>query len=329
MNWTGKKVVVTGAGGFIGSHLCERLAGLGAHVRAFVRYNSRNDNGSLKFILNKILKDIEVVPGEVRSPESIRQAFTNMEYVFHLASLIAIPYSYIDPRDYVETNVLGTINVLIAARELNMKMVTHTSTSEVYGTARYVPIDEKHPVQGQSPYSATKIAADKLAESFYCAYKLPVVTVRPFNNYGPRQSMRAIIPTIVIQALNSNSIKLGSIHPTRDFTFVEDTANGFLLAAATEGTVGEVINIGSGQEISMQDLVQTIGEVMGKSLHIEQEPERIRPPLSEVDRLLAGTEKAHSMLNWYPQTSLKDGLKRTITWIVEHSHLYNSEVYVL
>jgi NAD dependent epimerase/dehydratase len=252
-SWAGRRVLVTGAGGFIGSHLVERLVGLGARVRAFVRYNSRNDPGLLKLLPGATFQQVEIVAGDLRDAEAVAQASEGVEVVFHLGALIAIPYSYLHPQEVVETNVMGTLNVLMAARRHGVGRVVHTSSSEVHGTARYVPIDEEHPLQGQSPYSASKIGADKVAESFYCAYDLPVATIRPFNTYGPRQSARAVIPTIITQALGRDRICLGDLTPTRDFTFVQDTVEGFLLVAESPKAVGQEFNLGYDSEISIGD----------------------------------------------------------------------------
>jgi NAD dependent epimerase/dehydratase len=261
----GRKVLVTGAGGFIASHLVERLVVEGAQVRAFVRYNSRGDVGLLRWLPLEVFSRVEVVAGDLRDADAVRAALKDVDTVFHLGALIAIPYSYLHPREVVETNVMGTLNVLMAARDLRTRRVVHTSTSEVYGTARYVPIDERHPFQGQSPYSASKIGADKIAESFYRSFGLPVVTIRPFNTYGPRQSARAVIPTIVTQALTSNVVYLGSLEPSRDFTFVSDTVEGFVRGASAEGVIGEEINLGNNATITIGELCEKIFEILGKS----------------------------------------------------------------
>jgi NAD dependent epimerase/dehydratase len=327
MDWKGKSVLVTGAGGFIGSHLAERLVREGARVRAFVRYNSRGDEGLLRFLDRDLYHEVEVVSGDLRDGEAIRAAMQGVDVVFHLGALIAIPYSYRHPREVVETNVMGTVNVLMAARDLGTSRVVHTSTSEVYGTAQYVPIDEAHPLQGQSPYSASKIGADKIAESFCRSFDLPVATLRPFNTYGPRQSARAVIPTIISQALASDAIRLGALDPLRDFTFVEDTVEGFLRAGWFESSVGQEINIGAGDCISIGDLAQKILALTGRDLPIICEDQRLRPPQSEVMRLHAGTEKARSLLGWEPRVPLDEGLTRTIAWIRERIDLYRPDVY--
>ena len=274
MNWNGKRVLVTGAGGFIGSHLAERLAELGAHTRAMVRYTSDGNWGWLDSSPRK--DDMEVMLGDIRDRDSVRQAMRDVDQVFHLAALIAIPYSYHAPDSYVQTNVVGTLNVLQTARDSGIERVVHTSTSEVYGTANYVPIDENHPLQGQSPYSATKIAADKMAEAYYLSFGLPVTTVRPFNTYGPRQSARAIIPTVITQCLAGNVVRLGNLDPTRDLNFVSDTVEGFLRIAASQQAVGKAINLGSGREISIGELAMLIARQIGREITIECEDQRIR-----------------------------------------------------
>jgi len=327
VNWKNKKVLVTGAGGFIGSHLTERLVGLGANVHAFVHYNAL---GTWGWLDQSPVKDkIEVVAGDVCDRDSVRRALEGREIVFHLAALIAIPYSYHAPLSYVRTNVEGTLNVLQAARDSKVERVIHTSTSETYGTAQYAPIDEKHPLQGQSPYSASKIGADKIAEAFYLSFGLPVVTVRPFNTFGPRQSARAVIPAIITQLLAGKKIKLGNVTPTRDLNFVGNTVEGFVLAASASGAVGKTINIGSGREISILDLAQMIARLMKKPLKIETEKQRLRPDGSEVERLLADNRLAREILGWQPRVSLEDGLKHTIKWMRWNSKKYRSGVYVV
>ena len=276
-HWSRKKVLVTGAGGFIGSHLIERLIDLGADVKGFVRYNSRNDWGLLEIIPSQKLDSLQIISGDLQDYDAVFSAVRDVDVIFHLGSLISIPYSYIRPRDTIENNILSTLNILTAARDLGVEKVVHTSSSEVYGTALYVPIDEKHPLQGQSPYSASKIGADKIAESFYCSFDLPVATIRPFNTYGPRQSARAIIPTIITQAIEQEKIKLGSLFPTRDYTFVKDTVNGFISTAESKSSIGEVINIGSNFEISMGDLAQRISSLLNKDIEIVQDSSRVRP----------------------------------------------------
>ena len=327
MNWNKKSVLVTGAGGFIGSHLTERLVELGVNVKAFVRYNSRNDWGLLELLPKDILDKIEVIMGDLKDADAVRHAAKDVDIIFHLGSLIAIPYSYIHPRETIETNILGTLNVLTTAKETGTEKVIHTSTSEVYGTARYVPIDEHHPLQGQSPYSASKIGADKIAESFYRSFELPVAIIRPFNTFGPRQSARAVIPTIISQALTKEKIFLGSVHPTRDYTYVKDVVEGFIKVAESPKSVGEVINIGSNFEISIGDLANQIISLTGKNAEIITDPVRVRPQDSEVERLWCDNTKARELLGWTPTTSLEKGLKETIEWISKHIDLYKPELY--
>jgi NAD dependent epimerase/dehydratase len=324
MKIEGKKSLVTGAGGFIGSHLVEALVTMGAEVRVFVRYNSRGDLGLLERLPREIKLEIEVFTGDLKDPEAIRRPAKGCELVFHLGSLIAIPYSYINPMDFVQTNIVGTGNLLNACLGNNVEKIVHTSTSEVYGTAIYCPIDEKHPLQAQSPYSATKIAADKLAESYYRAFGLPVAIARPFNTYGPRQSARAVVPTIILQALHGNKVMLGSVEPERDFTYVEDTLSGLIEVAKSVQSVGEVINIGFGREISISELAQVILSVMGKEAAILKEERRVRPEKSEVERLMCDNSKARKLLEWEPRISLKEGLIRTIDWFKSHSSEYRT-----
>ena len=324
---TKAKVLVTGAGGFIGSHLTEHLVELGTNVKAFVRYNSRNDWGLLELLPREKLDEIEVIRGDLKDGDAIRQAMEGVDIVFHLGSLIAIPYSYVHPRETIETNILGALNVLTAANEYGVEKLVHTSTSEVYGTARYVPIDENHPLQGQSPYSASKIGADKIAESFYRSFELPVAIIRPFNTYGPRQSARAVIPTIITQALTKDKIFLGSLHPTRDYTYVKDVVEGFIKVAESPKSVGDVINIGSNFEISIGDLAEKIISLIGTDAEIITDPVRVRPQDSEVERLWCDNTKAKRLLGWEPKTSLDEGLKRTIEWISDNINLYKPELY--
>jgi len=327
MEWAQKTVLVTGAGGFIGSHLVERLVNLGARVRAFVRYNSRGDRGLLELVPDSVLSKIEFVMGDLRDADAVKRAVEGSDLIFHLGAIIAIPYSYIQPRDVIETNIMSTLNVLTAARAHEVARVIHTSTSEVYGTARYVPIDEHHPLQGQSPYSASKIGADKIAESFYLSFGLPVVTLRPFNTYGPRQSARAVIPTIITQALSRDTVNLGALHPTRDLNYVSDTVEGFIKAAAEPDAIGTVINIGSGREITIGDLAARIVSLIGRDVVIVADEARLRPESSEVNRLVASAEKARRLLGWESTVSLDDGLQRTIAWISDHMDLYKPDVY--
>lgn len=325
----GKKVLVTGAGGFIASHLVEQLVAHGAQVRAFVRYNSRGDAGLLRLLPAEAFSKVEVIAGDIRDSEAIRAAVKGVDTVFHLAALIAIPYSYLHPREVVDTNVIGTLNVLMAARDLGIRRVVHTSTSEVYGTAQYVPIDEKHPLQGQSPYSASKIGADKIAESFYRSFDLPVVTIRPFNTYGPRQSARAIIPTIITQTLTQAEIHLGSLDPSRDFTFVLDTVNGFMRAAQAVNVIGQEINLGNDATITMGELCEKIFKIIGKSPRVVTDSRRLRPEKSEVLKLQASYHKAKELMGWEPETSLNEGLVSTIRWISGHIDLYKPDQYTV
>jgi NAD dependent epimerase/dehydratase len=327
--WHGKQVLVTGAGGFIASHLVERLVDEGAQVRAFVRYNSRNDVGLLRMLSPEVFAQLEVVHGDLRDMEAIRAAAQKVDTIFHLGALIAIPYSYLHPREVIETNIIGTLNVLTAARDLEVRRVVHTSTSEVYGTARYTPIDEAHPLQGQSPYSASKIGADKIAESFYRSFSVPVVTLRPFNTYGPRQSARAVIPTIISQALTRNEVHLGSLDTWRDFTFVTDTADGFMRIAAAENILGQEINIGNNSAITIGDLAEKIFAIIGKKANIVTESQRLRPEKSEVLKLHASNQKAQDLMSWRPQVSLDEGLRITIEWIKEHLDLYQPDQYTV
>jgi dTDP-glucose 4,6-dehydratase len=324
MKIEGKKTLVTGAGGFIGSHLTEALVRMGADVRVFVRYNSRSDLGLLERLPPEIKQELYVFAGDLKDPEALKRPASGCELVFHLGSLIAIPYSYVNPMDFVQTNVLGTANLLNTCLANSVEKIVHTSTSEVYGTAIYSPMDEKHPLQAQSPYSATKIAADTLAESYYRAFALPVAIARPFNTYGPGQSGRAVIPTIIVQALNSDKVMLGSLHPTRDFTYVEETVQGLIEVAKSAHSVGEVINIGSGQEISINDLAQLIFSVMGKNAELLRDDQRVRPEPSEVDRLVCDNSKAKELLGWEPKINLREGLGRTIDWFESHADEYKT-----
>ncbi len=327
--WNGKSVLVTGAGGFIGSHLVEALAGAGARVRAFVRYNSRRDWGLLSRLSAETLAKVTVIPGDLRDLPAVLEATRGVSHVFHLGALIAIPYSYQNPGEVVETNVMGTLNVLLAGREAGVRRIVHTSTSEVYGTALQVPIAEDHPLQGQSPYSASKIGADKIAESFYRSYDLPVVTLRPFNTYGPRQSMRAVIPTIITQALSGDRVRLGNLEARRDLTYVSDTVAGFLAIAAAPEVAGETFNLGTGSEVSIRELAETIFELLGRRPHIEVDPTRLRPEKSEVQRLLADNAWAAQRLEWSPQVGLREGLQRTIDWVANNlDHYRPGEYYV-
>ena len=329
-----KKILVTGADGFIGSHLVESLVHLGYNVKAFTLYNSFNKWGWLDSLDKSVLSEIEVFSGDIRDPYGVKNAMEGCDTVLHLAALIAIPYSYHSPDTYIDTNIKGTLNVLQAARSLNVERIIHTSTSEVYGTARFVPITEEHPLQGQSPYSASKIGADQLAYSFYTSFELPVITIRPFNTYGPRQSARAVIPTIITQLANGLEVlKLGSIHPTRDFSYVQDTVDGFIAALKAENAFGETINLGSNFEISIGDTVNVIAELMNKSITIETDDIRLRPKDSEVERLWADNKKAADLLHWKPKygglEGFKAGLSNTIEWFSKPENLsnYKSDIY--
>jgi len=328
-NWRGRKVVVTGAGGFIGSHLVARLVAEGAQVKAFVRYNSRGDHGNIRLLPSEIQEQLTIVTGDLRDPRAVTELVRGTDIVFHLAALIGIPYSYVNPNDVVETNVVGTLNVLNAARDLGVERLVHTSTSEVYGTARYAPIDEGHPLQGQSPYSASKIGADKLVESYHRSFGVPAVTVRPFNTYGPRQSARAVIPTIITQALASDAIRLGSLDPRRDFTYVRDTVDGFIRAAESPFCIGEVINIGTGTDVTVGEVVRQVLKIVGRDLPIEQDQTRIRPPQSEVMRLVCDNRKAAELAGWKPQVTLDEGLRESVDWIAGHLDLYPVRVYAI
>ncbi len=321
-----EKALVTGAGGFIGSHLCERLIDDGFQVRAFIKYNSRNFWGWLED--SKYRDKFEIFTGDIRDSDSVRCALKDVDYVFHLAALIGIPYSYYSPEAYLETNIKGTLNILQAAKDFGIKKIIQASSSEVYGTAQFVPITEAHPINPQSPYAATKSAADYLALSFHASFNLPVAIVRPFNTYGPRQSARAIIPTIIVQILSGKKkIKLGAIHPTRDFTFVYDIVEGFSLAHHSSNSVGRVVNLGNNSEISVEDLAYLIAKLIGAKIEIEPTEERKRPKDSEVQRLWADNSKAKEILGWNPKYSLEEGLKITIAWFKSYKELYKSEIY--
>jgi NAD dependent epimerase/dehydratase len=325
-----KKVLVTGAGGFIGSHLVESLLEKGALVRAFVHYNGRSDWGMLSDLASSTLKSIEVISGDIRDPFFVNKAIHNCDYVFHLAALIGIPYSYVAPNDYVAVNVQGTVNILQACRDARTPRIVRTSTSETYGTATYVPIDEKHPLQGQSPYSASKIGADKMAESYYNSFELPVVTVRPFNTFGPRQSARAFIPTTIVQALTCNQISMGSMEPVRDMTFVKDTVEGFVTVGLCDKVIGQVVNLGVGRGETIGTIVKTILRTMGKeNMLIKTDASRIRPKNSEVMRLISDNRKAREICGWTPKYTLEEGIAQTIEWIKKNIHRYRSEFYAV
>ena len=324
----GKKVLVTGAGGFIGSHLVERLVRGGHRVRGFVRYSGRDERGHLADLSSEIQAEIEVERGDLKDPTAVRKAVADQEWVFHLGALIAIPYSYQNPYDVVQTNVLGTAHVLDACRSSStLERVVLTSTSEVYGTARSVPIEESHPLQGQSPYAATKIGADALGESYHRAFNLPVSILRPFNTFGPRQSARAIIPTIISQALSRPVIKLGRLDPRRDLTYVKDTVEGFVAIASCDAAIGRAVNIGRGNDISIGELVEMIAKRLGVPLQVESDEQRIRPAASEVERLLAGTSLAKSLWGWESRYSLERGLDETIAWVRENLHRFRVDAY--
>jgi NAD dependent epimerase/dehydratase len=334
MDLKGKKILVTGAGGFIGSHLTERLMREGHDVRAFVHYNAFSSWGWLDHLEPELRKSLDVFQGDVRDAGGVRTAMRGRDVVLHLAALIAIPYSYHSPDTYVQTNVTGTLNIVQAARDLDVQKVVHTSTSEVYGTARFVPITEEHPLQGQSPYSATKIGADQIALSFHAAFGTPVAVIRPFNTYGPRQSARAVIPTVITQiAAGNRRIKLGALTPTRDFNFVSDTVGGFIKVAEADAAVGEVVNVGSGFEVSIGDTARMIAKVMGADIAIECDAERLRPAKSEVERLFAGNDKAERLCGWKPEFGGIDGFARglrlTAEWFAdpENRRAYKADRY--
>lgn len=328
-NWAGRRVLVTGAGGFIGSHLTERLVRAGADVRAMVRYNGRSDIGMLADVESDIRQSLDIVYADITDPFVVRRSVSGCDTVFHLAALIAIPYSYVAPASYVATNVTGTLNVLEAARDLDVRRVVHTSTSETYGTALYTPIDERHPLQPQSPYSATKIGADSLAESFYRSFGVPVATIRPFNTYGPRQSARAVIPTIAAQVVaGREKILLGDLSPVRDLTYVSDTAAGFMAVAAADACIGQVTNIGNGKGITIGDLARLIAEVAGRAhMDIVEDSQRLRPPQSEVFELIASVEKARERCGWKPKVHLRDGLARVVDYVRSNLHRFDVDRY--
>jgi NAD dependent epimerase/dehydratase len=324
----GKAVLVTGAAGFIGSHLTERLVRDGHEVRVFIRYNGRDDRGQLDRLPPEVQAALEVHRGDLKDPEAVRKAAAGRAWVFHLGALIAIPYSFQNPLDVVQTNVLGTAHLLDACRANGaLERLVLTSTSEVYGTAQYVPIDEAHPLRGQSPYAATKIGADALGESYHRAFGLPVTILRPFNTFGPRQSARAIIPTIISQALTRPVVRLGSLEPRRDLTYVKDTVSGFLAIAACDAAIGRVVNIGRGEDLSIGDLVQRIGARLGNTIRVETDPPRLRPAASEVGRLLAGTALARELWGWKPAFTLDQALDETIAWVRENLHAYRAAEY--
>jgi dTDP-glucose 4,6-dehydratase len=322
--------MVTGAGGFIGSALVERLVADGAHVRAMLRYTSRGQRGCLDHVPDAVMQNVDVTLGDVRDVDAVREVARGAHAIFHLAALVGIPYSYEHPQEVIDTNIIGTSNILLAAKELaTLERVVVTSTSEVYGSALHVPMDEQHPLQAQSPYSATKIAADALALSFHRSFGLPVTIVRPFNAYGPRQSARAVIPAIIAQALVGTTLKLGTLETTRDFTYVEDTARGFVAVASSDEALGEVVNVGSGAEVSIGDVVAKVGEIVGRELAVVGDEQRIRPVKSEVSRLCADNTKAEELAGWHAEVSLEEGLRRTTEWIEAHLDEYRPSEYAV
>jgi NAD dependent epimerase/dehydratase len=325
----GRKALVTGAGGFIGGHLTEMLVRQGAEVRGLARYNSRNERGTLDWLDPEVTDQVETILGDIRDLESVAQAIDGVDVVFHLAAQIAIPYSYLNPRDFFETNVLGTFNVAQAALDAGVQRLVHTSTSEVYGTAQVVPITEDHPLEPQSPYAASKLGADKLVDSYNRSFELPTVVLRPFNTFGPFQSARAVIPTIISQALAGGPLRLGSLDPRRDMTFVTDTAAGFVAAAtAGEQAVGSTVQLGTGYDVSIADIVAMVGEIVGRELEVELDSERVRPPASEVLRLISGPELAKELIGWQPTVDLREGLSRTIDYIGQNLGRYRTDEYV-
>jgi NAD dependent epimerase/dehydratase len=329
MKWQEKQVLVTGAGGFIGSHLVDELLSKGADVTAFVHYNARNDWGMLEGRYDEKTPHLKVISGDVTDSLFVKKAVSDKNFVFHLAALIGIPYSYVAPESYINTNIKGTLNIMQACLDAGVDRIVHTSTSEVYGTAEYTPIDEKHPLCGQSPYSASKIGADKIAESYYCSFGLPVTTIRPFNTFGPRQSTRAVIPTIITQALTSNTVKLGSLTPVRDLTFVTDTVNGFIKFAGSNNTIGKTVNTGSGRGVTVGELADLIIERVNPNACIVCEKERIRPEKSEVMQLLCDNRHAKDLAGWEPKYTLEDGLSLTIDWMKEHIGSCKAGLYTI
>ena len=324
------KILVTGAGGFIGSHLTEELVRMGEDVRAFIRYHSRDERGDLEYLPKEIQRQIEVIPGDLTDPNGVRKAVRGCARIYHLGALIGIPYSYVNPFDFVQTNVVGTAHLLNACLDNeSLERIIHTSTSEVYGTAQYTPIDEKHPLQAQSPYAASKIAADKLAESYYLSFSLPLVILRPFNTFGPRQSLRAIIPTIISQAIGNKKILLGNIKPRRDFLFVKDTVQGFIEIGKCNEAIGKVVNIGTGRDLSIGELAEKIIELVGTDGRVEIEDRRFRPEKSEVMQLLSDIRLAQKLFGWAPKYSLEDGLRETIEWYRENLSRFKVGSYPL
>jgi NAD dependent epimerase/dehydratase len=327
VSWASKKVLVTGAGGFIGSHLCEALVDAGAHVTALIRYSSRSDWGNLEHLPREKRAALSLLPGNVEDPHFVLRAVEGHEVVFHLAALITIPHSYVAPSSYPRTNVEGTLNVLEAARFHGTPRVVHTSTSETYGTAQYTPIDEKHPLQAQSPYAASKIGGDKIAESYWRAFGAPVATLRPFNTYGPRQSARGVIPSIISQAVFGGEVRLGNVQPVRDMTFVSDTVAAFMAIATCDAAVGEVVNVGSGSGISVAELSATVLRLLGKELPVVIDEERVRPESSEVHELVCDNRKAAHLFGWGPTVKLEEGLARTVDFVRAHPQLFKPDVY--
>jgi NAD dependent epimerase/dehydratase len=328
-SFAGKSVLVTGAGGFIGGHLTARLVEAGANVRGLVRYNSRNDWGTLEWLDDAIRADVDVVLGDLRDIESVARAIRGVETVFHLGAQIAIPYSYVNPRDFFETNVLGSFNVAQAALAEGVSRLVHTSSSEVYGTAQSAPITEDHPLDAQSPYAASKIGGDKLMIAYHRSFDLPATVLRPFNTYGPFQSPRAVIPTIILQALNGGSVTLGSLDPTRDLTYVSDTVAGFLAVAEATNTIGMTLQLGTGDEVSVKEIVETVGQVVGRELEVEHDPDRVRPPNSEVERLISSPERVRSLTGWTPVVDLLHGLTRTMEWLRSSPWQGRADQYVI
>jgi NAD dependent epimerase/dehydratase len=325
----GKAVLVTGAGGFIAGHLVERLLRNGARVRAFVHYNSRDARGTLDWLEPEAVADAEVVLGELRDVESVMSACKDIDVVLHLGAHVGIPYSYVNPRDFFEVNVLGTLNVAQAALQHGVELVVHTSTSEVYGSARTIPITEAHALEPQSPYAASKVAADKVMDSWHRTYGLPAMVLRPFNTYGPRQSARAILPTIIGQALAGPIVRLGSLHPRRDLTYVDDTVAGFVAAAQTPAAIGRTIQLGTGHDVSVGELVAIVADLLGTELQIEADPARVRSETSEVLRLVSSPQRARELLGWQPEVELRDGIARTIRWMESNSSRYHADQYVI
>lgn len=329
MEWKDRRVIVTGAGGFIGSHLVERLAALGAAVTAVVRYNSRGDEGNLRYLDPAVRRALDVRGIELTDIDAVRQLVRGGEVVFHLAAFVGIPYSYANPGDVITNNVVSTLNLLLVGRERGLERFLQTSTSEVYGTARDIPISETHPLQPQSPYSASKIATDNIALSFYYTYGLPVTIVRPFNTFGPRQSARAVLPAVICQALAGDEIRVGATSTTRDFTFVTDTVRGFLLMAESPDVVGECVNIGTGREVAIEDAIRTIVATVGRDNRVVRDETRLRPEKSEVQRLCADIGKAHSLLGYAPSVSFDEGITRTVEWIAAHLDVYRPRNYAV